>query len=152
VVASNWIMYDSAKKGLCNGTIDFDTDSIKVSLHASGYTPDLTHDEFADATNELATANGYTAGGTGITGTVTNTGSTTKLSASGDATWTAAGGSIVARYAIMRKVGTINGLVNPLIGYCLLDTTPANVTATAGQNLIIATPTNGFWQLTGATS
>lgn len=152
MAAGNWIMYDSAKKGLNNGTIDFDTDTIKISLHSSSYTPSLSHDEYADATNELSTANGYTSGGATITGTVTNSGSTTKLAASANTTWTAAGGSIVARWAVMRKSGSANGLTNPLIGYVLLDTAPANVTAVDGQNLQITVPASGFFALTGATS
>jgi hypothetical protein len=44
--------------------IDFLTDTIKVSLHTATYTPGLTtHNFFDDITNELAGANGYTAGG-----------------------------------------------------------------------------------------
>jgi hypothetical protein len=45
-------------------SIDLDTDTIKMSLHTSTYAPNLTTDDFFnDATNELATAGGYTAGG-----------------------------------------------------------------------------------------
>ena len=69
-------MYDTAKKLLAAGGIDFDTDTIKMALVLSGYTPSLTHDEWADASaSEHANANGYTTGGATVTGTVTNTGS-----------------------------------------------------------------------------
>lgn len=45
-------------------SIDLDSDTIKMSLHTSTYSPNLaTDDFFNDATNELGTAGGYTAGG-----------------------------------------------------------------------------------------
>ncbi len=47
-----------------DGPMDLLSDTIKLSLHTSTYTPTQTTDEiFATATNELTTANGYTAGG-----------------------------------------------------------------------------------------
>ena len=46
-----------------NGGIDLDTDTIKVALVTSAYTPDAdTHEDFADVTNEVS-GTGYTAGG-----------------------------------------------------------------------------------------
>ncbi len=151
--AGNWIIYDTAKKLLANGGIDFDTDTIKMALVLSTYTPSLSHDEWADVSGDQhANANGYTTGGVTITGTVNNSGSTTTLSAAGDSSWTASGGSIVARYAVMYKSGSGGGLTNPVIGYNLLDTAPANVTATTGQTFLIARPASGFWTITGATS
>lgn len=45
--------------------LDLETASaLKMTLHTATYTPDRDlHDFFNDATNELATANGYTSGG-----------------------------------------------------------------------------------------
>jgi hypothetical protein len=46
-----------------NKEIDFDTDTIKVALTTSTYTPNFdTHDYFNDVTNEVV-GTGYTAGG-----------------------------------------------------------------------------------------
>ena len=40
------------------------TDTIKVALTTSAYTPNQdSHDYYNDLTNELSTANGYTSGG-----------------------------------------------------------------------------------------
>lgn len=48
--------------------IDLDTATIKMTLHAATYAPDLAaNDFFNDATNELGTASGYTAGGVTLT-------------------------------------------------------------------------------------
>lgn len=153
MAAGNWIMYDTAKKLLCNGGIDFDSDTIKMALVTSSYTPSLSHDEWADVSaNEVGSGNGYTTGGVTMTTTVTNSGSTTKLSASNDATWSATGSGITARYAVLYKSGSGGGLTDPVIGYSLLDTAPADVTASSGYNLVISTPAGGFFDLTGATS
>jgi len=49
---------------MLNKEIDFDSDTIKATLHTSTYTPNrATHDYVDDLTNELATSGGYTAGG-----------------------------------------------------------------------------------------
>jgi hypothetical protein len=50
-----------------NGTIDLDTDTIKVALVLSTYTPDQdNHEFFDDVTNEHAATGNYTAGGNEI--------------------------------------------------------------------------------------
>ena len=65
-----------------------------------------------------------------------------------DTTWTASGGSIVARRAVIRVVGTINSQVDPLIASILLDTTPADVTTTTGNVLTLAWNASGIFTLT----
>lgn len=57
------VIYNSFKARIMDGTIDLDTDTIKVALVTSTYTPDQdAHEDFADVTNEV-TGTGYTAGG-----------------------------------------------------------------------------------------
>jgi hypothetical protein len=49
--------------------IDLDAAAWKLAVLTSSYTPDRdTHDFYDDLTNELATANGYTAGGITLAG------------------------------------------------------------------------------------
>lgn len=126
------------------------TTNFKVSLHTSTYVPNVTTNiVFADATNELTTANGYTAGGLGLTNpTWTLTGGTATFTTATNAIWTASGGSIVARYAVGRAVGTFNSLVDPLMFYILMDTTPADVTITSGNTLTLAWNASGIFSLT----
>lgn len=116
--------------------------TFKITLHTSGWTPNVaTNEVFADVTNELSTANGYTAGGITLTGAaLTQTSGVTKFT-SAAAVWTASGGSIPAwRYAVVRAVGTLNGKVDPIVGYFLGDATPADVPATTDTNTLTITP------------
>jgi hypothetical protein len=59
------------------------TATFKVTLHTSSYTFAATHNVYADLTNELATANGYTNGGLALA-------SVTWTQTSGTATFDAA--------------------------------------------------------------
>ena len=57
------VIYNSFKRDIMNGAIDLDTDTIKVMLVTSSYTPDQdTHTKRSDITNEV-TGTGYSAGG-----------------------------------------------------------------------------------------
>ncbi len=57
--------YRNALVKFLNKEADADSDSIKVTLHTSTYTPNLdTHSYVSDLTNELAASGGYSTGGT----------------------------------------------------------------------------------------
>ncbi len=61
-VTTHW--YRRAGLAALNKEIDWLSDTIKVSLHTSSYTPNLdTHDYADDLTNEVANGDGYTTGG-----------------------------------------------------------------------------------------
>lgn len=65
------LIYNSAVDDLARGAIDFDTDTFKVLLVTSTYTPNKdTHTKRSDVTNEV-TGTGYTAGGVSSACTVT---------------------------------------------------------------------------------
>jgi hypothetical protein len=83
--------------------IDWDTDTIKVALTTSTYTPDQdTHDFFNDVTNEI-TGTGYSAGGATLTSpTVTYDTATNQVRLdAADTTWTTS--TLTARYAVVYK-------------------------------------------------
>lgn len=116
--------------------------TFKLTLHTSAWTPnDATNEVFADATNELTTANGYTAGGITLTDvTLTQTAGVVKFT-SAAVVWTASGGSIPAwRRGVVRAVGTINGKVDPIVGHFLGDSAPADIAATTDGNTLTITP------------
>lgn len=148
-MAASLTFYQSFREYMSDGTIDLDTDSFKVTLHTSTYTPNAgTHTVYADLTNELSTASGYTNGGAALGSvTWTRSGATVTFDAA-DTVWTASGGTITARYAVIRKDGTANAIVSPLIAYILLDTTPADVAATTGNTLTLQWNASGIFTQT----
>jgi hypothetical protein len=144
-MAASITFYNSFKEFIADGTTDLDTNTFKVLLTSSSYTPSAsTHTVKADVTNELATANGYTAGGATL-GSVTwgQSGGTATFDAA-DTVWTASGGSITARYAVIYDDTSASDI---LVAYILLDTTPADVTATSGNTLTLAWNASGIFTL-----
>jgi hypothetical protein len=65
MAAGIFTMFDKAVLNIVNATHLLDpANSFKWTLHTPTYVPGVsTHEVYADLTNELATANGYTAGG-----------------------------------------------------------------------------------------
>lgn len=148
-----WKFYEQAKKHLADGTLDLDTNTFKMSLHTSASNANTltTSSAFADLTNELTTANGYTAGGITLTGvTWTNAAGTMTWTANA-VTWTASGTGLVARFAVIRASGTLNGIVDPIMCVSLLDTTPADVSTSSGNTFTITMNASGTFTLSGAT-
>lgn len=141
--------YDSARLYTSDGTgLLVATNTFKVALVTSSYTFAATHTVYADLTNELATANGYTAGGAAL-GSVTLAQATSTVTFdAADTVWTASGGSIVARRAVIYVAATINSIVKPLIASILLDTTPADVTTTTGNTLTLQYNASGIITIT----
>lgn len=97
------IIYNSFKANIMNGGIDLDTDTIKVMLVTSAYTPNQdTHEDRADVTNEVS-GTGYTAGGATLASkTVTkDTTDNEGVFDGADVTWSTA--TITARGAVIYK-------------------------------------------------
>jgi hypothetical protein len=109
--------YGSVIAKAFNKEIDFDSDTIKVALLSSSYTPNQdTHDYFNDVSSFEVSGTGYTAGGATLANkSVTYTGATnvTKFDAD-DVSWTSS--TITARYAVVYdSTGTAS--TSALIGY-----------------------------------
>src|SRR5665213_1781694 len=93
-------LYENGKKHLADGTFDLDTNTFKISLHTSSSNANTlaTSSVFADITNELTTANGYTAGGITLSSvTWTNTSGSMAWTFAA-VVWTASGAGITARF------------------------------------------------------
>ena len=132
------------------GQMDYLSDSIRCTLHTVTYSPAIdTNEAFADATNELGTANGYTANGIAIGG------KTVVYSAGGNittfdmddttVTWTASGAGLTFQYAVFHDDTVATGPpVKPLIGY--IDCGAQVITA--GNTFTITTGAGGLFQAT----
>jgi hypothetical protein len=112
--APNHIKYLLATKA-----IDFANDTFKIILMESGFVFDKdAHEEYSDVSgNELATANGYTAGGATLAGVaVTEDDIDDRCEITwNNITWTAVGGAIgPASGAIIYDDTVAN---DPIVGY-----------------------------------
>lgn len=139
-------LYGSYPAKVANKEIDFDSDTIKVALCTSSYTPDQdAHDYFNDITNEV-TGTGYSAGGATLgSKTVTYTsGTNTQAFDAADTQW--ASSTITARYAIIYDASPGSAATNPLIGYVDFG---ADVISTGG-NFDIAWAAGGIFTVTVA--
>jgi hypothetical protein len=140
MAAGAWVFTNTGRTKLLNGTFDIDSDTYKVALFLSTSNIGAASTTYAGLTNEHANANGYTTGGIGVTLTLAGT-TTVTVDIATDPVWTASGGSIVARFAVLYEVS------GDVLAYCLLDSTPADVTATAGNTLTVAANASGVFTL-----
>lgn len=107
-MAATWHWYGPALRHLMDGTLDLDTDTIKVTLATSSYTPDLDH-EFRSSCSaaEPAASGQFVAGGTTVDNKAVSYASASNRGefVCDDEVWT--GTTITARHAILYKnVGT----------------------------------------------
>lgn len=110
-------LYTKFPAKLANAEIDWDTDTIKVALVTSSYTPDQdAHDYWDDVSANEASGTGYTAGGATLASkTITQDNATNKQTFdAADVSWTSS--TITARYAVIYK-STGTASTSPLIGY-----------------------------------
>ena len=140
MAAGAWTFTNTARTKLLNGQFDLDTDTWKCALFLSTSNLGAASTTYAGVTNEHANANGYTTGGIAITLTLAGT-TTVTVDIATDPVWTASGGSITARFAAIYEVG------GDVLCYALLDSTPADVTATTGNTLTVAAHASGVFTL-----
>ncbi len=152
--AGKWKVYEQTKLELGEAVLDLSTGTFKMALFTSASNANTlsVSKALADLTNEVANANGYTTGGVTLTGVTWTNSAGLETFTSGNALWTASGGSITARFAVVYKSGTFGGIVNPIICVCLLDTTPADVSVADGQQLQVTINASGIVTLSGATT
>lgn len=133
-------------KSLSNKEIDLDSDTLKLMLVTSSYTPDQdTHQYKSSVTNECS-GTGYTAGGATV-GSISvsyNTG-TNVLSFDGtDGAWTGLTLSTPARYGILYDSSPASDATRPLIGYVDFGADQAM----SGGNLTVAWDSSGIGAVT----
>jgi hypothetical protein len=145
-------VYGTAQKHL-DADVDWAADTIKVSLHNSTYTPNQsTHEFFSSVTNELATANGYTAGGATLgSKSVTVTALVTAYKAATTSWAITSGQTLTARYAVVRK-DTGTAATSPVLAYVDF-TTDQTASASGGASTsfdLVWDATDGVFKVTAA--
>ncbi len=112
-------LYLNGVKNLNNGTVDWDTDTIKLGLYTGTYTPDQDLHDFRDdlGANEAA-ATGYTAGGATIANrTVVTDAASNEVRLKGDdVVWTITS-TLAFRYGLIYKSRGGASSADEVIGY-----------------------------------
>ena len=145
MAAGAWTFTNEGRTKLLDGSFDIDNDTWKMALHLStGTQPGSGTTTWAGlSTSEVANApstTGYDTGGKSIALTLAGT-TTVTVDITTDPVWTAVSASLVARHAVIYEVS------GNVLCYCLLDSTPADVTATAGNTLTVAAHASGVFTL-----
>ncbi len=124
-----WTLVNGARADILNGTFVVGS-GYKVALVTSTSNISASSTTWAGVTNEVANANGYAS--TGVAVTLSQTGTTSvAVYFSSNPSWTASGGSIVARWAVLYKTGS------NVVAFSLLDSAPADVTVAAGNSITV---------------
>jgi hypothetical protein len=111
------VIFNSFKRDIMNGSIDLDTDTIKVMLVTSSYTPDQdTHTKRSDITNEVS-GTGYSAGGASLANKAVSADNTDNEGVfdADDVTWSSS--TITARGAVLYKARGGASSADELIAY-----------------------------------
>ncbi len=148
MAADAWKAYNTFRLYVGEAVVNLNSDTFKMVLCTSASNAnDPTVSLYGSLTNELSTLHGYTAGGQ--TCTVTWTQSTVTVTFdSNDQSWTASGGSLVFRYAVIYD-NTPSSPLKPLVCWSLLDNAPADITIADGNTLTIQINASGVFTLTG---
>jgi hypothetical protein len=111
-------VYGKLAVSVFNKEIDFDSDTIKVALVTSSYTPNQdTNQYWSDVVANEASGTGYTAGGATLASkTVVYDGPTNKTTFdAADVSWTTS--TITARYAVVYDSSPATDATRPLLCY-----------------------------------
>jgi hypothetical protein len=145
-------IYDKMLKFLWDGTIDFDTDTLKCALISSLYQFNPSHYQFSEVSeNEIeeieSPDNGYSSGGAIITGVnIIETSPSMATFTCNNISWT----MLIAtfKYAILYANITRNGVVNPLFGCIDLNFGSSSSIVVNGVDYQIQISQDGLFVLT----
>jgi hypothetical protein len=110
-------LYGLFLKSLANKEIDLDSDTLKVMLCTSAYTPDQDAHQYKSSVADEVTGTGYTAGGATL-GSVTVTydaASNALVLDAADTEW--ADSTVTARYAVIYDDTPATDATKPLIAF-----------------------------------
>jgi hypothetical protein len=141
MAAGSWVMHDNFIDQLASKLLDVDGtgDTIKMALFTTTTTStDTTVLTYAGLAGEHANGNGYATGGVTLSGVTATQAAGVFTFDTGNASWTASGGSIAAKVAVI-----YDSTVDTIIAHCLLDAGAATVTATDGQTFTVTIHASG---------
>ena len=141
-------LYNAFAEKLGQALIDLENGDFYMTLHTSSYSPSVSSDDdYADLTNELTTASGYTVGGTLLDHSWSRTGNVNKFTLDTAASWMVSGGDLTAKTAVVHcAIGTGD---NPLVGFFTLKASGADAVIKDGTTFTVTAAANGLFTLTG---
>lgn len=153
MAAGNWIVYGPALEAYHKGTIDLDTDTFRMVLVTSSYTPaQNTDDAWSDiSANEVAAGGGYSTHGKLVTQSVTRSSNVVTFDCD-DQSWAAA--TITAKYAVLVKDANADGSLaagDVPLAYCDLESGGGSLSSTAAA-FSVTINASGVFTVTAATS
>jgi hypothetical protein len=107
--------YDNYWTSLNAARINLLSDTIKLMLSTSSYTPNRGTDQFKSSVTNEVTGTGYTAGGTTIGSMANSIASNVYTITGANASWPNA--TFTARYAVLYDSTPSTDATRPLIGY-----------------------------------
>src|SRR3990167_11054995 len=123
MAAGAWTATDAGRSDVIDGVFPT-ADTYKMALFLSTSNLGAASTTYAGVTNEVGTTNtGYSTGGIAVALTKSGTTTVTVVMTTAPI-WTAGTANLTARFAAIYEVG------GRVMCYCLLDSTPADVTAT----------------------
>lgn len=153
MAAGNFILYSAALEAINKGTLDLDSNTFRMVLVTSAYTPaQNTHTAWSDiSANEVAAGGGYSTHGKLLTCTVTRASNVVTFDCD-DQAWTAS--TITAKYAVIVKDADANGALAttdvPLC-YCDLSSGGGSLSSTSAT-FSVTINASGVFATTAATS
>ena len=146
MAADAWVVHDKAIEYMGDGTIDLDGDSfIAILCLSTSNIATTSVNAYATVTNEVATNFGYTQGTLAVTTPTWTESAGTVTFDCDDFVWTASGGSITARFGGIYDDTVAAPVADPVICHCLLDNSPADVTATTGNTFTVTINASGVF-------
>jgi hypothetical protein len=143
MAAGTPVPYNHARHVIGQGGVNLETATIKQLLVSSAYTPDNDAHQFVSDLTNIVTANLVVARPQIANQTWTKGTSKSRLS-SDPTEFVASGGSVVGR-RIITFVDTGNDATSLLLSHCLLDSTPADVTALDGEKIRVTPHATEGW-------
>lgn len=138
-------VYTTFKAQIGQKTMNLASDTLKIALFTSTYVPNQDTDAtYSSLTGEVATANGYTAGGVALTGVTVNQDNTNhrmKLTAT-NPSWTVTGAITFRTVVLYDSTIATNNLV------CYWNFAADQTTSNSGTYTLQFDSTNGVLDLT----
>lgn len=129
------IPYDSFAKAIGDGTIDLDSDVLKLALFTASYVPNAATDtQYSGLTGEVASGNGYTTTGKTLPSVTLDRAANVATLDADSVQWDATDSGFTFRYGVL-----YSGVAgNNLIGYLDFG---SNIVVAAGNSLTFNIPT-----------